>query len=144
MTVNSKKETPENFVGFKKGCVLLYYSSSERIRYLRVKGWCHEILSTFNFHHWVNKLRFLIERHSKLKAKLKMRVLFCLLERGRSCRDVPYRPCHLGVSFLRGGDVCGEKEYVYVWMGHSVDPPKGHSGQIAHTYAICTNSTALT
>ncbi len=27
---------------------------------------------------------------------------YCLLERGRSSRDVLYRPCHLGVSFFEG------------------------------------------
>jgi hypothetical protein len=61
------QETPIGS-GFKKGCVILYYST--------------------------------------------LLLNYRLLGRGRSWRDVLYRPCHLGVSFLRvccfalGNSIC--------------------------------------
>jgi len=62
--------------GFKKGCVLFYYSST------------------------------------KFESTLVL-LLFWTPERGRSCCDVLYRPCHLEVSFFLGVMFTG---VWHVWM----------------------------
>jgi hypothetical protein len=51
-------------------------SSSEIIQTMHVLGNCGKGIETqdfsmFTFSHWANKLRFLIERHSKLKSEIK-------------------------------------------------------------------------
>jgi hypothetical protein len=50
---------------------MVAYPNYARTRQLRVKGIEARDFSTFIFSHWVNKLRFLIERHSKLNSEIK-------------------------------------------------------------------------
>jgi hypothetical protein len=43
---------------------------------MRVKGWCHEILSSFTFFSLAKKLRFLMSATTSSKAKLKIAAWF--------------------------------------------------------------------
>jgi hypothetical protein len=75
----------------------------------------------FTFSHWANKLRFLIERHSKLKIEIKNRWKKILKNAGPTSRPIlsSATACFF-TSFKVGGGETGKGEGVREGVGEGV------------------------